>query len=202
MPVSTHAPVRRRPAPPRPGAAGGLVSTHAPVRRRPKARYPEDAARMFQLTPPLGGDVGIALLVPARLLVSTHAPVRRRQGSGSRAARKQLVHELLFQLTPPLGGDSAAAPPPSSWRLFQLTPPLGGDLPGRPGGAVPPVSTHAPVRRRRGRVVAEQVVEVVSTHAPVRRRPTGASACTAPTGFQLTPPLGGDSGAGSSYRPT
>ena len=119
----------------------------------------------FQLTPPRGGD--------ARL------PTRP-------------VPSSSFQLTPPRGGDDGTGWDTSSGGEFQLTPPRGGDNLSFP---TIPNRMRFNSRPREGATtkrVFRKVGVDVSTHAPARGRRSLSSLRVTSSGFQLTPPRGGD----------
>ena len=147
------------------GLAAG-ISIHAPIRGRHLLVKPIPPFKVFQSTPPYGGDLQIT---------------------------KDLYRKSTFQSTPPYGGDQGRSSDILNWVKFQSTPPYGGDSnkvfdgacgwnfnPRPHTGATPisqadpavqSISIHAPIR---GRLADHEglVQEIyISIHAPIRGRP-------------------------------
>ena len=166
-----------------------LISIHVPIRGRLFRDRRRREVRVFQSTPPYGGDI-LLQNRGNRLGISIHAPIRGRPRSSAVGLALP-----LFQSTPPYGGDLTSAlvttpmsdfnPRPHTgatcrgcvfgyrdWQ-FQSTPPYGGD---------------------------PKVFLTPGYHPDFNPRPhTGATWSKAPSRpsriFQSTPPYGGDLGA-------
>ncbi len=163
-----------------------MVSIHAPARGRLTLAVTSSMARMFQSTPPRGGDPSDCVCTRGRGSFQSTPP-----RGGDHLGFPLCTTDTWFQSTPPRGGDhvhlgvgrhvvgfnprpraGATMNPedPLTAFEFQSTPPRGGD--------------RVPVRR----VPAGRV----SIHAPARGRPDAVKKRAMVTLFQSTPPRGGD----------
>ena len=120
--ISIHAPLRGRPKLAYVSIVPIPISIHAPLRGRLPLSFRFLYSRLFQSTPPCGGDTqaptwcsasadfnprplagatGRYLLARDANNISIHAPLRGRQAWNGLTARCR----LRFQSTPPCGGD-------------------------------------------------------------------------------------------------
>ena len=141
---------------------------------------------LFQSTPPCGGDpgsdfseLGSRNFNPRPLAGATTWVLQRynyrldfnpRPLAGATVCRRAWMERPGFQSTPPCGGDGAV---------------VGGLL-------AKPISIHAPLRGRLTSPPPKWCPILISIHAPLRGRRTRLTRSGKRTGFQSTPPCGGD----------
>ena len=118
------------------------ISIHAPLRGRPAIPYRPIVDRVFQSTPPCGGDYFETIRGPGRR-ISIHAPLR-----GRLFIKHRFPGHVQFQSTPPCGGDVRS--------IMVLISSL--------------ISIHAPLRGRPAVWIDWQTFIKISIHAPLRGR--------------------------------
>ncbi len=188
------------------GPAKHRLNADAPMRGRPSFEGIFYLHRLFQSTPPYGGDCSLKCkrshssdfnprpirgrrhsnTANFQINISIHAPIRGRLRIFGMQQK-----DSIFQSTPPHGGDSVK---PSSFRrmaIFQSTPPHGGD---KETGTVYLVWSKFQSTPPRGGDRPENLPAVsgkISIHAPSRGRRMGADLRMPPDAISIHAPSRG-----------
>ena len=140
----------------------------------------------FQSTPPRGGDLPFAVLLPSFVRISIHAPSRGRP-------LPKWIQMMTYDFNPrPLAGATRESHKAGKGGRFQSTPPRGGDIEITAGDDSITISIHAPSRGRRVGDCLHHHFTFISIHAPSRGRQLTSDFWPVRSLFQSTPPRGGD----------
>ncbi len=161
------------------------VSIHAPVWGRPEQNWSVvNGVRMFQFTPPYGGDHQKIRPFPAQKRFNS------RPRMGATTFRYEWIWEKIVSIHAPVWGRPARRRMVGDTRGFQFTPPYGGDtIPSAGSRATTCFNSRPRMGATRARRTASGSVGV-SIHAPVWGRHDGAGFLLAQNRFNSRPRMG------------
>ena len=199
-------------------AINQLISIHAPIRGRPMTVLPTPRPPYFNPRPHTGATSNVFLDsaaqgdfnprphtgatasftwgVPSHV-ISIHAPIR-----GRLLFQVRCLISWGFQSTPPYGGDRVIPIGRSVMPDFNPRPHTGATPAVHADVLCPRISIHAPIRGRRAVEPYGLPGPHISIHAPIRGRRHHGQRMAFPSGFQSTPPYGGDGGEPYRFKVT